>query len=105
MLCVVLMIAGLLGSRRLLAQQLSMLHAAGPKMVDASGKEVVLRGFNIGGWLLQESYILETDSLNCQWRIKQGLLRTMPEAEMEDFYRRYRANFITKADIDLLARQ
>ncbi|GGF13069.1 hypothetical protein GCM10011383_25280 [Hymenobacter cavernae] len=88
-----------------LAQGLSMLHAAGTKMQDANGKEVVLRGFNLGGWLLQESYILQTDTLNSQWRIKQGMLRTMSEAEMEDFYRQYRANYITKADIDFLAKQ
>ncbi|UOQ81603.1 MULTISPECIES: cellulase family glycosylhydrolase [Hymenobacter] len=87
------------------AQQLSFLQAKGTHMVNASGKEVVLRGFNVGGWLLQESYILQTDSLNCQWRIKQGLLRTMLEAQMEEFYRQYRANFITKADIDFIAKQ
>ncbi|MBX0291844.1 cellulase family glycosylhydrolase [Hymenobacter sp. HSC-4F20] len=87
------------------AQNLSMLRAAGPKMLDASGREVVLRGYNVGGWLLQESYILQTDTLNCQWRIKQGLLRTMSEAQMEDFYHQYRQKFITKADIDFLAKQ
>ncbi|MBT9392183.1 cellulase family glycosylhydrolase [Hymenobacter sp. NST-14] len=91
------------GSAR--AQKLSMLHAEGPRMVDATGREVVLRGYNVGGWLLQESYILGTDTLNSQWRIKQGLLRTMPEAEMEAFYRQYRQQFITRADIDFLARQ
>ncbi|WP_236704844.1 cellulase family glycosylhydrolase [Hymenobacter sp. AT01-02] len=95
----------LLPNAPLAAQQISALHAAGPKIVDANGKEVVLRGFNVGGWLLQESYILQTDTLNSQWRIKQGLLRTMPEAQMEEFYRKYRANFITKADIDFLAKQ
>lgn len=87
------------------AQKLSFLHAAGPKTVDATGREVVLRGYNVGGWLLQESYILDTDTLNSQWRIKQGLLRTMPEAGMEKFYRQYRQKFITKADIDFLAQQ
>ncbi|TGD79422.1 cellulase family glycosylhydrolase [Hymenobacter wooponensis] len=87
------------------AQQLPFLQAKGSQMVDANGKEVVLRGFNVGGWLLQESYILQTDSLNCQWRIKQGMLRTMPEAQMEEFYKQYRANFITKADIDFIAKQ
>ncbi|WP_170172633.1 cellulase family glycosylhydrolase [Hymenobacter rigui] len=87
------------------AQRLNFLHAAGPKTVNAVGQEVVLRGYNVGGWLLQESYILGTDTLNSQWRIKQGLLRTMSEAEMEKFYRQYRQQFITKADIDFLARQ
>ncbi|MFD2785735.1 cellulase family glycosylhydrolase [Hymenobacter rubripertinctus] len=87
------------------AQKMSPLHAEGPRIVDATGREVVLRGYNVGGWLLQESYMLGTDTLNSQWRIRQGMLRTMPEAEMEAFYRQYRQQFITKADIDFLARQ
>ncbi|MBO0359611.1 cellulase family glycosylhydrolase [Hymenobacter sp. BT186] len=103
-LCVGLLLGLLTGSRPVVAQQLSMLHAAGSKILDANGREVVLRGYNVGGWLLQESYILQTDTLDCQWRIKQGLLRTMSEAQMEEFYRQYRANFITKADIDYLAK-
>jgi endoglucanase len=102
---VVLSLVLLLVGQPLLAQQASLLRAAGPKIVNTSGQEVVLRGYNVGGWLLQESYILQTDTLNCQWRIKQGLLRTMSEAQMEEFYRQYRANFITKADIDYLAKQ
>ncbi|RPD49308.1 carbohydrate-binding protein [Hymenobacter sediminis] len=94
-----------LSSRPVVAQALTALRADGPKIVDARGREVVLRGYNVGGWLLQESYILQTDTLNSQRRIQQGLLRTMPEAEMEDFYRQYRRNFITKADIDFLGKQ
>ncbi|UOQ64918.1 cellulase family glycosylhydrolase [Hymenobacter volaticus] len=87
------------------AQSLSMLRADGPTILDANNRPVVLRGINVGGWLLQESYILETDSLNSQWRIQQAMLRTMPEAAVEDFYRQYRANYITKADIDFIAKQ
>ncbi|RSK37596.1 cellulase family glycosylhydrolase [Hymenobacter metallilatus] len=104
--CIGLLLGGLLATASPASgQRLSPLHAAGPKIVNASGQEVVLRGYNVGGWLLQESYILGTDTLNSQWRIKQGLLRTMSEAEMEKFYRQYRQQFITKADIDFLARQ
>ncbi|RSK46631.1 carbohydrate-binding protein [Hymenobacter perfusus] len=87
------------------AQKLSLLHSVGTRMLNEADQEVVLRGYNVGGWLLQESYILGTDSLNSQWRIQQGLLRTMPEAQMEKFYRQYRQKFITKADIDFLAQQ
>jgi aryl-phospho-beta-D-glucosidase BglC (GH1 family) len=103
--CLVLLLgSGLLRSTAT-AQPLSMLHTQGPALLNAQNQPVVLRGVNLGGWLLQESYILRTDSLNAQWRIQQGLLRTMPEAAVEDFYRRYRAGFITKADIDFIARQ
>ncbi|WP_139925101.1 cellulase family glycosylhydrolase [Hymenobacter sp. DG01] len=86
-------------------QELTALRASGPRIVNTQGQEVVLRGYNVGGWLLQESYILQTDTLNSQWRIWQGLLRTMPEAQVEEFYRQYRQNFITKADIDFLGQQ
>ena len=91
--------------QRATAQQLPMLRAKGTEIVDDQGKTVLLRGCNVGGWLLQESYILKTDSLSSQSRIKRGLLRVLPEAEMEDFYRRYRAGFVTKADIDFIAAQ
>ncbi len=87
------------------AQQLPMLRAQGTEIVDEKGRAVLLRGCNVGGWLLQESYILKTDSLDSQGRIKRGLLRVMPEAAMEDFYRQYRAAFVAKADIDFIAAQ
>ncbi|MBG8555694.1 cellulase family glycosylhydrolase [Hymenobacter guriensis] len=74
-------------------------------MMDVHGQKVVLRGVNVGGWLLQESYILRTDTLNSQGRIQAALLRTMPEKKVEDFYRRFRNSFVTKADIDFLADQ
>ncbi|WBA43596.1 cellulase family glycosylhydrolase [Hymenobacter canadensis] len=105
--CLLLLL--LLGSELLtqtaMAQPLSMLHTQGTALLDAKNQPVVLRGINVGGWLLQESYILRTDSLNAQWRIQQAMLRSMPEADVEDFYRRYRAGFVTKADIDFVARQ
>ena len=87
------------------AQSLSLLQAKGGSIVNARGQEIVLRGFNVGGWLLQESYILKTDTLDSQARIRGGLLRTMSDQELEGFYAQYRAKFVTKADIDFIAAQ
>ncbi|RAK69341.1 cellulase family glycosylhydrolase [Hymenobacter edaphi] len=100
-------LAGALGGLILTAsaQQMSRLSARGPQIVNAEGQPVVLRGVNVGGWLLQESYILKTDTLDCQRRIQQGLLRVMPEQDVEEFYRQYRAGFVTRADIDFIAKQ
>lgn len=87
------------------AQVLLPLHAQGPQIVDNAGREVRLRGVNVGGWLLQESYILKTDSLVAQGRIKRALLRTLPEAAVEQFYADYRARYVTQADINFIADQ
>ncbi|WP_187632215.1 cellulase family glycosylhydrolase [Hymenobacter lutimineralis] len=99
-----LLLGGLLslGTRPAAGQ---LLRAQGPEMVNGRGEKVVLRGVNVGGWLLQESYILRTDSLNSQGQIQAALLRTMSVQQVEDFYRQYRKNFVTKADIDFLADQ
>ena len=87
------------------AQPLPLLRADGPKIVDPAGREVRLRGVNVGGWLLQESYILNTDTLGSQGRIKRALLRTLPEADVEKFYADYRASYVTQADINFIADQ
>ncbi len=39
------------------AGELPWLRAEGKKIVDEAGKPVVLRGFNLGGWLLQEMWM------------------------------------------------
>jgi endoglucanase len=35
------------------------LHADGTRIVDGSGKPVILRGMGLGGWMLQEGYMLQ----------------------------------------------
>ena len=89
----------------------SLLHAAGPKIVNAANQEVLLNGVNLGGWHLQEGYIIKpgwggTNGKQTQGAVKQSLYAAgMSDADVETFYQRYRNNFITKPDIDFLASQ
>lgn len=83
----------------------SILRAKGPAIVDEQGREILLKGVGLGGWLLQESYMLGTDTLNSQGRIKRAMRRTMSANEVEQFYQQYRNGFITKSDIDFIAAQ
>ena len=47
------------------------LHASGKQIVDKDGNEVILRGMGLGGWMLQEGYMLETNSFaNPQHQIR-----------------------------------
>ncbi len=87
----------------------SFLHASGPKIVNASGQEVLLNGVNLGGWALQEGYIIKPgwpgiDGKQTQGMVKKTLYNAgMSDAAVETFYQGYRDNFITKPDIDYLA--
>ncbi|GAA4034982.1 hypothetical protein GCM10022409_19400 [Hymenobacter glaciei] len=99
----------LLLNQTILAQAQSFLHAAGPKIVNAANQEVLLNGVNLGGWHLQEGYIIKpgwggVNGKQTQGTVKQTLYAAgMSDADVEAFYQSYRNNFITKADIDFLA--
>ena len=47
------------------------LHRVDKKIVNGSGQEILLKGIGLGGWLVQEGYMLQTSSFaNAQWEIK-----------------------------------
>ncbi len=84
--------------------QLSRLSTSGQKIVNASGQEVILKGVGLGGWLLQEGYMMNPNTGGTQWSFKKGLYdQGISDADVETFYQSWRNNFITKADIDHIA--
>ncbi|WP_418499282.1 cellulase family glycosylhydrolase [Flagellimonas sp.] len=79
------------------------LHTDGQKIVDAQGNNVLLRGLGLGGWMVQEGYMLQTASFaGPQHVIKQKITELIGEENTEAFYEAYLANGITKRDIDSL---
>ncbi len=79
------------------------LHRENTKIVNGSGQEVLLKGLGLGGWLLQEGYMLQTSGFaNAQWEIKAKILDLVGEANTEQFYETYRNNFVKKIDIEMI---
>ncbi|MEO8233453.1 MAG: cellulase family glycosylhydrolase [Ignavibacteriota bacterium] len=77
------------------------LHRQDKKIVNGSGQEVKLKGIGLGGWLLQEGYMLHTsDFANAQWQIQEKILDLVGELNTELFYQTYRNSYVKKADID-----
>jgi endoglucanase len=77
------------------------LHRQDKKVVNGSGQEILLKGLGLGGWLLQEGYMLQTSSFaNAQWQLREKIIDLIGEANTELFYEKYRENFIKKVDID-----
>jgi endoglucanase len=80
------------------------LHRSGKKIVDANNNEVILRGMGLGGWMLQEGYMLETNGFaNTQTQIKTKISQLIGETATEEFYDAWLANHCTERDIDSLA--
>lgn len=69
----------------------------------AGRRPVILKGVNLGGWLLMEGYILH--SLNTAERVfKKNFVRMQGHAQLRQFEEDFRENFIREADIRQIAR-
>jgi len=77
------------------------LHRQDKKIVNGSGQEIFLKGIGLGGWLVQEGYMLHTSSFaNAQWEIREHIQDLVGEANTDLFYQTYRDNYVRKPDID-----
>jgi len=80
------------------------LHRQGKDIVDAQNNPVILRGMGLGGWMLQEGYMLETNSFaNPQHEIRAKIVDLVGESNAQIFYDAWHKNHCTRKDIDSLA--
>jgi endoglucanase len=81
------------------------LHADGKKIVDGQNREVILRGIGIGGWMLQEPYMLQLSGVaGTQHEIKNKILDLIGPENTDVFYNKWLNNFLTEKDIAALAK-
>lgn len=80
------------------------LHSNGKYIVDGDNHEFIMRSMGLGGWMLQEGYMLGTGSFApTQHEIRALMEASMGKARTDDFYKAWLANHCTKTDIDSLA--
>ncbi len=80
------------------------LKADNKKIVDGGGSEVMLKGMGLGGWMLQEGYMLKTSSFgNTQHELRDTIKALIGTANTDTFYNAWLANHCRKIDIDSLA--
>lgn len=82
-----------------------LLKTEGKKIVNEKGENIQLRGLGLGGWMLQEGYMLKTaDFAGPQYKIKEKIAELIGVDGMNQFYKAYLKNGITRQDIDFLSR-
>ncbi|MDN3585178.1 cellulase family glycosylhydrolase [Pedobacter aquatilis] len=78
------------------------LKADGKRIINGKGENVLLRGFGLGGWMLQEGYMLKINKDGQQYKIRERLTDLMGEKQTEEFYTAWLNNHTRKIDIDSL---
>ena len=76
------------------------IKAEGTKLVDGSGKPVLLRGMGLGGWMVQEGYMLKINDEGQQHKIKQRITDVIGAEKTKAFYKAWLYNHTQKIDID-----
>lgn len=73
------------------------------KIIGLNGKPFILKGVNLGGWLLMEGYILH--SLNVGESVfKKEFLKTLGKEDLTRFEKNFRETFIQEEDFQKIAR-
>jgi endoglucanase len=80
------------------------LHTRGSEIVDGSGRPVILRAMGLGGWMLQEGYMLKLGELGQQHVIHARLAELVGKDAVDEFQRAWLDHHMTKADMDALGR-
>jgi hypothetical protein len=79
------------------------LKADGQRIVNSNGENVLLRGIGLGGWMLQEGYMLKVNGIGQQQHvIKSKIEELIGEKYTEEFYNTWLANHTRKIDVDSL---
>lgn len=80
------------------------LKVSGTRIVNSKGDEIILRGMGLGGWMLQEGYMLKINGQGMQHLIKARITDLIGKEKCDLFYEQWHLNHMRKADVDSLAR-
>ena len=83
------------------------LTVSGSNLVNQNGEAVVLRGVNLGGWLLQDSWMCPIAGTDGEWgnldTIEAFRANGFTDEQIQQLFDTYQENWITEADLDFIA--
>ena len=85
--------------------QNSFVKTQGKVLIDGQGDTLLIRSMGLGGWMVQEGYMLQTASFaNAQHKIRDTIEALIGTAATDAFYEAWLENHINRNDIDSLAK-
>jgi hypothetical protein len=83
---------------------LSFLHTAGQDIVNEAGEKIYLKGVGLGNWLLPEGYMWKFGGLGDRPRkIEKVVADLIGKEKAAHFWKSFRQNYITEADVKRIA--
>jgi aryl-phospho-beta-D-glucosidase BglC (GH1 family) len=79
------------------------LRTSGKNIINQNLDTIILRGMGLGGWMLQEGYMLQTSGFaTAQYQIRESIETLIGTENTDTFYNAWLANHVRKIDIDSL---
>ena len=93
-------VAILLNTTNITAQ--GFLRVEGEKIINDVDQDFILKGMGLGGWLVQEGYMLNTP-IHAEHEIRSEIQKLVGTEKTNELYQLYHHNYVRKIDIDSLA--
>lgn len=84
--------------------KVSVLKTNGTQLIDPKGNPIVLKGTNLGNWLVPEGYMFKMGQVNSPRKINELLYELIGPDSLKLFWDTYLNNYITQDDIKFLKR-
>ncbi|MBG6235552.1 aryl-phospho-beta-D-glucosidase BglC (GH1 family) [Pedobacter sp. CAN_A7] len=78
------------------------LKTRGQNIVNEKNENILLRGMGLGGWMLQEGYMLGINNEGQQYKIRERIKDFIGPEETQKFYDTWLQKHTTRADIDAM---
>lgn len=82
--------------------QKKFIYTRGKNLMSPDGKPFIMRGTNLGNWLVPEGYMFKFSSVNSPRLINETLSELIGSAAVDSFWKTYLNSYVTAADIHYL---
>src|SRR5882724_12372756 len=100
-LCWIILLLNLAASTSTIGQS-RFVTTRGKELVSVEGKPFLLKGINLGNWLLPEGYMFKFKTANSPRLIQTVINELVGEDEGRRFWKTYHQNYITREDIKFI---
>ena len=83
---------------------ISFIKTNGQLLVDETGNSMLLKGTNLGNWLVPEGYMFKMEQVNSPRKIDELLYELVGPDSLQAFWNGFLNNYITHEDIKYLKR-